>query len=244
MSTTPYKATLHVNIRKKSYASNNRETVILQDISFTANEHEMLAITGPSGCGKTTLLNLVSGLDTDYSGHIDLPPTPQGALPLAFVFQEPRLLPWRTIKQNIDLVLPAGTDSTELFKQMNIEDTLDRYPAEISLGMARRAALVRAFSVGAPLLVMDEPFTSLDERMASHLRSLLLSQLDVSPKTLLFVTHNIREALFLGTRLLVLSASPARLLGDIDLPGKPGRPVDEIENLRADVLARFPDVLV
>ncbi len=241
MSTTPNKATLRVDIKQKRYG----EAVVLRDINFAADEYEMLAITGPSGCGKTTLLNLISGLDTDYTGRVRLPPAPPGALPLAFVFQEPRLLPWRTIKENIDLVLPAGADSgnTDLFKQMNIEETLDQYPAEISLGMARRAALVRAFSVGAPLLVMDEPFTSIDERMATRLRTLLLSQLEVSPKTLLFVTHNIREALFLCARLLVLSASPTRLLGDIKLPGKPGRSDEEIETLRTDMLGRFPDVL-
>lgn len=240
------KASLRVSVEKKAYAADGKEVTVLSDIRFAADENEFLVITGPSGCGKTTLLNLISGLDTVYQGQISLPPEEAGRLPLSFVFQDPRLLPWRTVKQNIDLVLPPGTDPMKtagLLRQMGIEDALDRYPSEISLGMSRRVALARAFSANAPLLLMDEPFASIDELTATRLRALLLRQWRASPHLVLFVTHNIREALYLGCRLLVLSARPTRLIGDIALPGEPGRPVEEVEDLYAYLVRRFPEVL-
>lgn len=241
-----WKTALRVAVEEKAYAANGANVTVLRDIGFAAGERELLVITGPSGCGKTTLLNLVAGLDADYRGQIDLPAHEDGALPLSFVFQESRLLPWRTVGQNLDLASPPGARAAttrDLLEQMGVEDALHRYPSEISLGMSKRVALARAFSVDAPLLLMDEPFASIDERMAERLRELLLARLDASPRTVLFVTHNLREALFLGHRLLVLSSHPARLLDDIRLPGNPGRASDEIEALRADLLARFPDIL-
>ena len=127
------------------------------------------ALIGPSGCGKTTILKIAAGLDADFSGRAAGP----GSGRLGIVFQEPRLLPWRTVEQNIRLALPArevADDLTELVETLGLDAHLARYPGELSLGLARRAAIARAFAVRPDFLLLDEPFVSLDEAVADRLR--------------------------------------------------------------------------
>ncbi|ASJ70233.1 ABC transporter ATP-binding protein [Granulosicoccus antarcticus] len=184
------------------------------DFSLPANS--FTCIVGPSGCGKTTTLRMILGLDKQYDGSIHLP----GNGPIAAVFQEPRLLPWRTVEQNIRLVLPESRQNDsldELLVNLGLEDLRGFYPNQLSLGLARRVALARAFVLRPQLLVLDEPFVSLDEPTAVRLRTLLLDLWQLRPTTILMVTHNAEEAASLADRILVFSKRPAQILRSIDI---------------------------
>lgn len=239
---------MHVEIDDKAYVNRDgAKTSVLRDIRFDIHDHELVVLTGPSGCGKTTLLNIIAGLDKDYRGRVSLPPGGDSNLPLSYVFQEHRLLPWRTIRENIELVMPPGEHTARimwLLKKTNLEQVADSYPAALSMGMSRRVALVRAFAVTAPVMLMDEPFASIDEATALRMRKLLLFQHEASPRTILFVTHNLQEALFLGDRLLILSSRPATLIADLPLkPARHHRTPEIIETMYEDLVRRFPKVL-
>ncbi len=253
MSATPLPAAvaLRVAVHDKSFARHDGQaTRVLRDVRFALGERELVTLTGPSGCGKTTLLNLIAGLDDDFDGEVARPRRGDDELPLSYVFQEPCLLPWRTVRENVRLALPAGVRADEriawLLEKMNLSDAADAYPQTLSLGMSRRAALARGFAVAAPLLLLDEPFASIDERTATRLRKLLLSQLEETPRAVLFVTHNLREALFLGDRLLILSGRPTTLVADLPLAAalpKRGREATEIERLHREIVGKFPEIL-
>src|SRR5262249_59750201 len=135
---------------------------------FSLCSGEVAALVGPSGCGKTTLLRIVAGLDRDFDGHVAFPADGR----LAMVFQEPRLLPWRTVEQNVRLAAPRASDAglEMLFQTLGLNAHRDHYPGELSLGLARRVALARAFAVEPDLLLLDEPFRSLDDALAARLR--------------------------------------------------------------------------
>lgn len=169
------------------------------------------ALIGPSGCGKTTILRIAAGLDTDFRGQLRTP----GAGRLGMVFQEPRLLPWRTVEDNIRLALPAhqtNIDLTDLFETLGLGSHLARYPGELSLGLARRAAIARAFSIRPDFLLLDEPFVSLDEAVADRLRSELMALTTRTSVTTLLVTHRLEEAVQLADRLFFLSDRPAHII--------------------------------
>jgi len=186
---------------------------VLGGLTFSLRSGEVAALVGPSGCGKTTLLRIVAGLDRDFDGNVAFP----AHGPLAMVFQEPRLLPWRTVEQNVRLAAPEATDGglDALFQTLGLMAHRDHYPGELSLGLARRVALARAFAVEPDLLLLDEPFVSLDDALAARLREELAELVNRRPITTLLVTHNVEEAVGLADRLLLLSASPARILADV-----------------------------
>ena len=175
------------------------------------------ALIGPSGCGKTTILRIAAGLDPDFRGQIRTP----GSGRLGIVFQEPRLLPWRTVEQNVRLALPADradVDLGDLFETLGLGAHLSRYPGELSLGLARRTAIARAFAVGPDFLLLDEPFVSLDEAIAGRLREELLALTARAKATTLFVTHDLTEAVQMADRLFFLSDRPARIILEKALP--------------------------
>ncbi len=209
---------LSVDIAEKSFAAANGEPVaVLKDLSFKLPAGRFTCMIGPSGCGKTTTLGILLGLDSDYAGSID---AAFAGSRIGAVFQEPRLLPWRTIEDNVRLALPdamAGRDLSPLFDQVGLADFRNAFPAELSLGMARRAALARAFAIEPEILVLDEPFVSLDEATANRLRDRLTSLLAERLVTVLMVTHNIREAVRLADHLLILSDRPAHCVEAVDV---------------------------
>ncbi len=212
---------VEVRIDRKSYALHGGEVAAIAGLEFKAAEGDFVCILGPSGCGKTTTLNLIAGLDKDFTGQITLGES-IASRRIGYVFQTPRLLPWRTIRQNISLA--AGSDAATdakiaaLLAEVGLAGFEDAFPGQLSLGMQRRAALARAFAIEPGLLLMDEPFVSLDEPTAVRLRALLLKLWRERPVTILFVTHDSREAVQLGQRLLLLSPAPGHVTAELRVP--------------------------
>ena len=236
---------LRVDIAEKTFRSAEGVSLpALRDLSFEVRQGEFACLLGPSGCGKTTTLRILLGLDKDFSGSFQLPGG--GAGRIAAVFQEPVLLPWRTVEQNVRLALPKaerGANLDELFDSLGLAGMRSLYPAELSLGLARRAALARAFATKPTMLFLDEPFVSLDEKTAERLRHLLLSIWSAQPTTALMVTHNLREALMLSDCIIVLSKRPAHVVGvfDVRLPRQYRNP-QVMSDLLRSFHQQFPDV--
>src|SRR5262249_58130692 len=199
---------------------------------------EVGALVGPSGCGKTTLLRIIAGLDRDYDGSVTLPDHGK----LGMVFQEPRLLPWRTLEQNVRLAAPEATDANldTLFRTLDLDAPRHHSPGELSLGQARRVALARAFAVEPDLLLLDEPFVSLEDALAARLREERAELVTRRPVTPLLVTHNVEEAIGLADRLFLLSASPARVLAEVPVERpRATRTPAELAALRDAVVRRL-----
>jgi ABC-type nitrate/sulfonate/bicarbonate transport system ATPase subunit len=235
---------LNVNIKQKSFrAASGGKLQVLGELAFSLGSGQVAALVGPSGCGKTTLLRIVAGLDRDFEGDVALPA--HGTL--GMVFQEPRLLPWRTVEQNVRLAAPRATDAAldTLFQMLGLKDHRHHYPGELSLGLARRVALARAFAVEPDLLLLDEPFVSLDDALAARLREELAELVNRRPVTTLLVTHNVEEAVGLADRLLLLSVSPALILADVPVVRpRAAHTAAELEDLRNEIARRLNQALV
>jgi NitT/TauT family transport system ATP-binding protein len=237
---------LRVDIAEKTFRSAEGVSVTaLQNLSFEVRQGEFACLIGPSGCGKTTTLRILLGLDKDFSGSFHLPEGGTGRV--AAVFQEPVLLPWRTLEQNVRLALPKSLRNADLdwlFDSLGLAGMRSLFPSELSLGMARRAALARAFATEPAVLFLDEPFVSLDEQTAERLRHLLLAVWSARPTTALMVTHNLREALMLSDRIIVLSSRPAHVLGmfDVRLPRHYRNP-QVMSDLLRSFHQKFPGVI-
>jgi NitT/TauT family transport system ATP-binding protein len=235
-----------IAIRKKAYPARHGlgEHLAIKDLHIELAEGEFVCLVGPSGCGKTTLLHLVAGLDTDFEGAIDLGGK---ATRIGYVFQNPRLLPWRTVRENIDLALPAGAAAAwvdHLLDVMDLSQWQSQYPQKLSGGMARRVALARAFAIQPSLLLMDEPFVSLDPPTARRIRQLLVKVWLERSHTVLFVTHDLREAIALADRLLFLSPPPTALLREVavDIPRASRDDENAIEAFRSRLAEEHPEI--
>lgn len=218
----------------KRYATPAGPLPALEEVSLRVETGEFVALLGPSGCGKSTLLRLVAALDQLSGGDISVlgmaPEAARQARAYGIVFQRPALLDWRSAAANVALPLelarrPATerrARSRELLDLVGLGEFTGAYPRELSGGMQQRVALARALALAPPLLLLDEPFSALDELTRERLQSELLRTLAAlhMPTTVLFVTHNIGEAVFLADRVLLLSPRPGRLIADIavDLP--------------------------
>lgn len=240
---------LRVHVREKRFPAVGEAPPLLalREFHLTAAQGEFVCLLGPSGCGKTTLLNIVAGLDRDFDGEVSLPVRRAGQPPvIGYVFQTPRLLPWRTVLENIELVLsPAQRRSgvvDELLAATGLEDVRHVYPERLSVGMRRRVALMRAFAVTPDLLLMDEPFVSLDEPTAERLRDLLLEIWNRHPTTVLFVSHDTREVVRLADRIVVMTPSPGtvRRIVSIDVPRAERADPGRLEELRRMMLTEPP----
>jgi ABC-type nitrate/sulfonate/bicarbonate transport system ATPase subunit len=193
---------------------------VLDNISFTVGEGQFVALLGPSGSGKSTLLNILSGLQNPTSGRLDAPAPEE----IGFVFQRARLMPWRTVDKNLMITRAArSAGRREPFKQevseylhaAGLTDYAGFYPAALSGGMQQRVSIARALATEPAMLLMDEPFSALDEMTAREQRAFLRDLwLDRRP-TVVFVTHNVMEALSLATSVVVLSSRPGRVLDHI-----------------------------
>jgi len=229
---------LDVQIRRKSYqAASGASLEVLRDVAFALRPGDVGALVGPSGCGKTTMLRIIAGLDRDYEGSLRRPPDGR----LGMVFQEPRLLPWRTVEENVRLIAPQiGEDELgALFDVLELTTHRGHYPGELSLGLARRVALARAFAVKPELLLLDEPFVSLDDALAARLREELAMLVDRSIVTTLLVTHDVDEAARLADRIFLLSPPPSRVLTEVPIAlARHRRTDDDIAVIKRDIARR------
>ena len=212
---------LDINITSKTFPGEDtsQEHQVLGPMSLHVPSGEFICILGRSGIGKTTLLNIVAGLDPDFIGEIIHHGTPQHQPPkVSYVFQDPVLLPWCTARKNIELVMTekqiADDEVSAHLASMGLTGYAEMYPKALSLGMARRVALARAFAVEPDILLMDEPFSSLDDNTVSSLHRLLLDILSKKPTTVLFVTHSALEAAKLGSRIITMDGTPATVTLD------------------------------
>lgn len=233
-----------IRIDEKRFAqASGSDILVIKDLAFALPPESFTCLIGPSGCGKTTTLRIMLGLDRDFSGAIS--PTLRHTR-IAPVFQEPRLLPWRTVEENIRLALPSPIADKDLFPiltSMELDSFRHSFPGELSLGMARRVALARAFSVEPAVLLLDEPFVSLDEPTADRLRNLLLDLWRSTRVTVLMVTHNVREAVRLADRLVILSHRPAHVSAIADVPlSHQDRRGAALEAVLKDLADRFPSL--
>lgn len=227
---------LKIRVARKSYpaVAGRDEQVVLKDISIDIEPRSFVVLTGPSGSGKSTLLNIVAGLDQDYEGEIDLggPDVNVG-----YIFQSPRLLPWRTVGENIALALPDGDSRhdriEDMLRHVGLEGFSSQYPERLSLGMQRRAALARGFITEPDVLLMDEPFVSLDDPTAQGLRELLIGLWNRRPTTVIFITHDRTEAVMLGTRILRLSGANATIVQEETVRLSPSERTDR-DKVRAE----------
>jgi NitT/TauT family transport system ATP-binding protein len=238
---------IHIDIKNKTYVTeDSRQHTAIADLSISLPSNQFICLIGPSGCGKTTLLNIIANLDKQYQGEILL--GQQQLQPkIGYIFQSPRLLPWRTVRENIELVLteqqsPKIIDS--LLEAMQLTDSQHAYPQHLSLGMSRRVAIIRAFAVNPHILLMDEPFVSLDAPTARQVRNLLIQLWQQRPHTILFVTHDLREAIAMADRLIFLSAAPMSVISEIEvtIPRIERDNESAIEKFRQQLLTDHPKI--
>jgi len=204
---------------------------VLKDIDFEVREGEFVSIIGPSGCGKSTLLKIIAGLITPTEGSVEVPSAAApGSLPIGFVFQESVLLPWKTALGNALFpfeVMGKDTKAREpgvrdLFRLAGLSGFENYYPKQLSGGMRQRVSIVRSLSYDPALLLMDEPFGAIDAITRDSLNDILLDMWRETKKTILFVTHDIAEAVYLSDRVIVLGTKPGRIIEiamvDLDRP--------------------------
>ncbi len=231
---------------------------VIKGVHFDVRSGEIVSLVGPSGCGKSTLLRIVAGLDGDYSGKVFV----NGDKPrlhsrdVGFIFQEPRLLPWLKVADNVGFDLGRGGGKHprvhELLAEVGLADFADAFPKELSGGMAQRAAIARGLFTQPALLLLDEPFSAVDAFTRMRLQELLLSIAARHATTLLLVTHDVNEAVYLSDRVLVFSSNPGRISGEItvDVARDRDRRDPRLARLEGEVLtllnggeARFRDYL-
>jgi ABC-type nitrate/sulfonate/bicarbonate transport system ATPase subunit len=216
----------------KHYASPGGGLEAVKDLRFTADAGELVAIVGPSGCGKTTVLRMIQGLEAPSSGHVHIAGGEPRAAEVGFVFQQPSLFPWWTVRQNVAfglrLAVRAGRFTaaerdqrvSEMLALVGLEQFRDYRPRQLSGGMQQRVNLARALAIRPRVLLLDEPFSAVDALTKERLQVTLSGLLAQLGTTAIMVTHDIREAVFLGSRVLVMSARPGRVNGafDVDVP--------------------------
>ncbi len=235
-------------------ASYTPDEIIIDDLSMSIRPGEFACILGPSGCGKSTLLSILSGLKTPQSGVVRVGGADvhaAGSTPedyrLGYVFQDHRLLPWRTVYENVAFALKAAQVPesehrgiiTEYLTLLQIENLADAWPMAMSGGQRQRASIARALAINPAFVLMDEPFSTLDEVTARVLRQELLRVWERTSKTIIFVTHSIREAVLLADRVFILAARPGRLhrILEVDLPRPRGYEDPRLTQIEADVVS-------
>jgi NitT/TauT family transport system ATP-binding protein len=216
--------------------------VAVQDIDLTVGEGEFLSIVGPSGCGKTTLLRIIAGLDRPTQGEVAFANggNSEGRPNIGLVFQEFALLPWRTVLGNMEFGLEIRgirkearqATALEYLKIIELEGFENKYPKELSGGMKQRVAIARALICNPKILLMDEPFASLDAQTRFNMQKFLLRIWYKTRKTILFVTHNVDEAVFLSQRINVLSERPGKIAATIPVEIPYPRDVNEPDFVR------------
>ena len=216
-----------VNILTKKFG----DLLVLNNISFEVYDHEFLCIVGPTGCGKTTFLNSLTGLYQMTSGEIlfDGEPVDLKKHNISYVFQETSIMPWLTVEDNIKFGLKMRRFSKDVVEErakkymdlVNLTNFKDYYPNQLSISMQQRVVIARAFATEPRLLLMDEPYGQLDLELRYHLEDELINLWKRTNTTVIFITHNVEEAVYLAERILVLTNKPSTIKEElvVDLPG-------------------------
>ncbi|MGF6976090.1 sulfonate transport system ATP-binding protein [Paraburkholderia sp. JPY465] len=244
---------LEIDRASKHYRSAVGDLPVLQDLTLSVAEGEFISIVGASGCGKSTLLRLVVGLDDDYTGEIRLrgKKVRGTALERGIVFQEPRLLPWLTVRRNVAIgLLNSGLGDKEKaeivadhIRLVRLEGFEDAYPHQLSGGMSQRVAIARALVNRPAVLLLDEPFGALDAMTRAHMQRTLEDIWSSQRVTMLLVTHDVEEAVFLGDRVVVMDARPGRVkrIVDVALPRPRRRAAADFSLIERAILNEFSD---
>jgi NitT/TauT family transport system ATP-binding protein len=204
----------------RTFRAGRDATVAVRNVNLSLDPGSFTAMVGRSGCGKSTLLNIAAGLDTGYEGSFTREPADAT---LAFLFQQPRLLKWQSARDNVAFVLEgrgivrreARRRADEMLNLVGLGAAAARFPAQLSGGMQQRVSLARALAVDPDLLLMDEPFSTLDELTAARLREELIALCAHKARTVLFVTHNVHEACYLAERVVVLGPHPGTVVAEV-----------------------------
>jgi NitT/TauT family transport system ATP-binding protein len=230
-----------------AYRARQGAVAALADVTFSASAGEIVGIVGPSGCGKSTLLRVIAGLLTPTAGTVELGRGAAAATcPTALVFQEHGLFPWMSVVENVAFGLEmSGVGHADrrrralgVVERVGLARFADSYPHELSVGMRQRAGIARAFVSAAPILLMDEPFGSLDAQTKRILQDELLDLLAADPKLVVFVTHDIVEAVHLSDRVLVMSRRPGHIQDEVRVPEARPRPRGPVDTAAASALVR------
>jgi NitT/TauT family transport system ATP-binding protein len=229
------------NLSKKFDRPGERPLSVIDSLNVSVEEGALLSILGPSGCGKSTLLSIINGLDSPTSGRIvingkEVSVKTRSSVKIGVIFQQPCLLNWRSVRDNVRLPLDeigvSRKDADERVEKyldlVGLGEFMDYFPLQLSGGMQQRVSLARGLAIEPDLLLADEPFSALDEISARKLRQEFVRIWAATGRTVLFVTHNIREAVFLSTRMLVVTARPATTFMEfpLDVP-HPRAPEDD-----------------
>lgn len=240
--------TVSINEVSKYFSKQTGTVQVLENINFQLEKGDFVTVIGPSGCGKSTLLKIIAGLDNDFEGEIIIdgeritkPSKKQG-----FIFQEHRLFPWLTVEENIaaDLSLKdkyVKDKVKEWVKIVRLDGFEKSYPKEISGGMSQRVAIARALLRDPNVLLLDEPFGALDAFTRSHLQEVLLNIWEQKKTTMIFVTHDIDEAIYLSNRIVIMSAKPGKIHKVIEnnLPYPRSKTSESFQEIRKKVLQQF-----
>jgi NitT/TauT family transport system ATP-binding protein len=219
-----------------TFKTGDGDVLALSDVNLDIEKGEFVSFIGPSGCGKTTLLRVIADLEQPTAGSVTVNGTSPGEARVnrsyGYVFQAPALFPWRTIDRNVAMPLEimgyrdSAARVTKALDLVNLTGFEKKFPWQLSGGMQQRASIARALAFDADLLLMDEPFGALDEIVRDHLNSELLKLWARTQKTIAFVTHSIPEAVYLSTKIVVMSPRPGRVTDIIDSPLPRERPLD------------------
>ena len=235
-----------VNLRKV-FDTHDRHVVALDDISFEASGHTFVSIVGPSGCGKSTLLNILAGVEIPSGGQVEITENGNRAQ-VGYVFQAPRLLPWRSVMDNMLFVQKDRSSATverasRYLDMVGLGEQHKAWPAQLSGGMQQRVGIARAFSIEPDALLMDEPFSHLDAITARGLRRELHAMWQETKKTVLFVTHDVGEAVELSNRIVILAkGGTLRQNVEVDLPYPRDPADDKVALMKAEVLRQFEEL--
>lgn len=233
----------------KTYRGQDRDVLALEDISLSVAHHEFLSIVGASGCGKSTLLRIICGLDTAYTGMVTLAgkKITGAGLERGIVFQEHRLLPWLTVQENLEFALQKGTPTEKArliadhLKLVGLTGFEKAYPSQLSGGMNQRVAIARALINRPDLLLLDEPFGALDALTRLKLQQEFLGIWEKEKTTMIMVTHDIEEAIYLGDRVVVMSDRPGTIKKEfiVDLPRPRNRSDATFQQIRREIYREF-----
>ena len=217
---------LDIKIKKKTFLLNQqgkkKENLIFKNLILSIKDGQFVSVFGPSGCGKSTLLNMISGLDKNYDGSVKIENNEKTSEKnISYMFQTPRLFPWLTAIENVKFPIKDNKNSEkiafDLIKKVGLEKYVNQYVNRLSGGMQRRVAMARAFASNPKLLLLDEPFISIDSKISESLRKLLIQLWKKNKPTIIFVTHDLDEAIELADRIFFLSNLPSRILLDHDI---------------------------